>query len=364
LTTVPLPGLAPDAVARQLAGHPLREISVEAIGVTPVVDVMCVLFMAKMLSEKIWDAIDAWGSLRHQVWVAAGVLLFAAFSAHQRVSALKANGQLGHAAIDPYLVGVALVTGTAMTLWLGWLVSTYGFEARTERGWLFFFVADIVSRWVFRWSSAWHRVNPSTPLDAWPFVIQALVVVIVFALLLLLLRARRRVPLRVPAVRGPRKGSGRTDVLRLRVLTASPMYAAIAPSLIALMASDAHQSAHGSPLVDPAFSGLLLLLGIGSVAFFQSAAFDPGDAARNLQQSGARIPGVRAGVETAAYFRTRTRLLTAIAAPWFALLLAAPQLIELLLPREARVGLYGVQIVLIGAIVLGIVDTLGERRSG
>ncbi|MBO0835846.1 MAG: hypothetical protein J2P28_10040 [Actinobacteria bacterium] len=114
---------------------------------------------------------------------------------------------------------------------------------------------------------------------------------------------------------------------------------------------------------DPATAGLLFLLGLGSVAFVQRASFNPHVLASTVRKGFAQIPGTRPGEATAAYIHRRVTLLTVIAAPWFAVLLAAPHLVRLLLPPEARFGLNGVTIVLVGTIVIGILDRLGETGA-
>jgi preprotein translocase subunit SecY len=361
LTSLAVPGLAPDAVARQLRDYPLWPISVAYAGVGPVIDVMVVLYLLRMLSPQGRHAVGDWGSLRHQAVLAVGVLVLAAFDSRELVADLGANGQLGQYAAAPFLVGFGVVAGTALTLALGWFVSTYAFESTVESGWLFFYAAGVINRSAYRWAAAWQRVKPSRILDAWPFIVEALIVVVVVALLVLLLRARRTIPLRIPASSSRRGRGARDDVLPLRLLWASPLFCAVLPASLASGAQAVLEAAHGPALADPALSGLLFLLGVGFVAALQRGHIDPSTLAHELQRYGAQIAGLRPGAATAAYLRTRTHLLTAVSAPWFAILLAAPQLVEMSLPAPARVHLYGVSIVLVGAILLGIQGALGER---
>ena len=72
------------------------------------------------------------------------------------------------------------------------------------------------------------------------------------------------------------------------------------------------------------------------------------------------IPGIDPGPATASYLLRRKRILTVIAAPWFAALLAFPQLIDSVVPSRAQVGVNGVSIVLLAAIVFGITQGLSE----
>jgi preprotein translocase subunit SecY len=362
LTSLPLPGLADDAVARQWPSYSLRPISFDVIGVRPIVLALMITFLARLIPS--WfDSIGDWGTVAHQRWVVVLVLLLAAVGVPSLVASLSVAGQLGRNPVDPYFVAWGVLAGTASTLGLGWVVARYGFHTLAERGWLFFYATDLLSHWVYRWGAAWHRSRPVWPFDTWPFVVEAVVLFATVSFLVLLLRSRRMVPLQSPPGGREKRRGTKANALPLKVLWANPLFAAISALVFTDLAGLLIEFRHGRPLVDPAYSGLLFLVGIGSVVFFGVLQASPIDLALNLQRFQAQIRAIRPGEPTADYLSMRKRLLTAVAAPWFAILLATPQLVELVLPARSRVGLFGVQIVLVATILLGLIESLGERKQ-
>lgn len=328
------------------------------------IEAMVVLLLVGVLSQRARKAIGTWGTRRYQLWLAGLLLVLAALRARGYVVVnLRTSGLLGQAATDPDVAELALVAGSAATLGLGWLVAKYGFQTRAERGWLFFLAADLTARLSFGVSSAWRVSRPSALLDGWPFVVDALVVVASAALLILLFRAVRRIPLRRPIGEGPIPGGARPDVLPVHLLIAGGLLPALTAATAAYGVSYAVELVHGALLMDPAFSGLVFLFGIGSVFLLRPVLLIPEDVAANLQRYDMRILGIRPGPPTIAYLRRRFLLVTSIGAPCFALLLAAPQLVELLLPWQARVGLYGVNIMILVTIIYGLVSSLGETTT-
>jgi preprotein translocase subunit SecY len=361
LTSIPLPGLAQDAVARQLPDYSLRPISFDVIGVRPIVAALMITFLARLIPS--WfDSIGDWGTIRHQRWVAVLVLLLAAIGLPNLVASLAAAGQVGKSPLDPYLIAWGVIAGTSSTLGLGWIAAKYGFQTLAERGWLFFYATDLISRSVYRWGAAWHRSRPIWPSDTWPFVVEAVVLFGSVALLVLLLRSKRMVPVESPPGGREKRRGAKPRNFPLKVLWANPLFAAMGALVFTDLAGMLIDFLHGPPLVEPAYSALLFVAGMCSVVFFGMLQASPIDLALNLERFQARVPAIRPGKQTADYLSMRKRLLTAVAAPWFAILLATPQLVELVLPARSRVGLFGVQIVLVGTILLGLIESLGESN--
>ena len=361
LAAVPVPGLAPDAVARQVRGYRLRDISLAYSGVRPLVDMMLLPFMLSAVSQRVRDVLGDFESVRYQALLAALVLVVAGSDGRRLASSLRDSGQLGSASVDPYAVVGAVLAGSALVLGIGWVLAVYGLRSAPVRGWLLLYAADFLDRWQNRWSSAWNRLSPHELVAVWPLAVQAAALLADAALVLVVITAVRVIRLRVPVEVGRGRPRLREHRLELHILRGSPLFAAVLPSALALAISDFFGTVTGRALVDPAFSLLLFVLAIASGVFLERLNFDPDWVAMNLHNHGITIVGVPRGPTTRLFLRKRLWLLAAIAVPAYALSLSAPQLVELLVPSPARVQLYGVQIALVTVIIYGAFRALRKQ---
>ena len=93
LNAIPLPGLAADAVQRQLNGYPLFAISVGSFGVKAIVVSTMALYLLGSCSARARVILGESQSVRYQLWTAGLVLVFATSGAAGTVRLLISNGQ-------------------------------------------------------------------------------------------------------------------------------------------------------------------------------------------------------------------------------------------------------------------------------
>lgn len=331
---VPVPGLDPARLAQlfngqnntllglfnMFSGGALYRLTVFALGIMPYISSSIIIQLFSSVSPKLEQLKKEGeaGQRKINQYTRYLTLFLAIFQALGMTKYLAAQGIALTPGISFYFTAtLTLVTGTMFLMWLG--------EQMTERGVgngisLIIF-AGIVSRLPVAIGQVFEQVREGQ-MQGLTLLAIAMVVLIVIAFVVFVERGQRRIKVNyAQRTQGQKVYAAQTSHLPLKLNMANVIPPIFASSLILLPATLAQWFGrtpglgwlenlglalqYGSPLFIILYAAFILFF-----AFFYTAlVFNPKDTADNLKRSGAFIPGIRPGEQTANYIdKVMTRL--------------------------------------------------------
>jgi preprotein translocase subunit SecY len=346
-TFIPVPGIDPQAFARffqdqsntilgianMFSGGALQRMSIFAMAVMPYISASIIIQMMSMIVPTLMEYRKEGESGRRKLTELTryGTVILAFFQSLAAAVALQNNNMVIAGGIPWLLTAtISMTTGTMFLMWLG--------EQITERGIGNGISMLILSGIVAGLPSAIGNTAEavSTGEMSGPFALLLMIIVVgVTAFVVFVERAQRRIPVEYAKRQvGRRLFAGQRTHLPFKLNMSGvipPIFASsllLFPATIANFAgtstggwlggflqSVAASLGYGQPLHLVVY-GLLILF---FCFFYTALVFNARDTAQNLQKSGAFIPGIRPGQQTADYIdRVLTRLTL-----WGALYVAA-----------------------------------------
>jgi preprotein translocase subunit SecY len=335
---IPIPGLDPSRLAHLFNGGPaggllnmfnlfsggsLRRLTIFALSVMPYISASIIMQLLSAVSPKL-EALKKEGeSGRHKIsqYTRYGTLILATVQALGMAKLLASQAIALNPNLAFYVVAVVcLVTGTLFLMWLG--------EQMTERG-----VGNGISLIIFAGivaglPGAIARTLTQAKQGEMSVIALLLIVIavlLVTAFVVFMERAQRRIKINYPQRQQGRKMyAAQTSHLPLKINMSGVIPPIFASSIImfpAAMASWFGQGPNmhwlsqiglalspGQPLYVLMYAFLIIFF-----AFFYTAlTMNPKETADNLKKSGAFIPGIRPGEQTARYVDTVMTRLTLI----------------------------------------------------
>jgi len=350
-THVPVPGIDPVRLAElfqsqqggilgmfnMFSGGALSRFSVLALGIMPYISASIIMQLMTVVSPKL-EALKKEGeSGRRKItqYTRYGTLALATFQALGIAIALE--GQRG-LVIDPGLMFrfttvVTLVTGTMFLMWLG--------EQITERG-----VGNGISLIIFAGIAAGlpRAIGGTLELVRTgafniPLVLLLFVgAVAVTALVVFVESGQRRIPVHYAKRQvGRRVYGGQSSFLPLKLNMSGVIPPIFASSLILFPATLAGWSrtseqalwlrdiaamlSPGQPIYVVLYASAIIFF----CYFYTALVFNPKETAENLKKSGAFVPGIRPGEQTARYVERIILRLTLIGAMYVTLVCLLPE---------------------------------------
>jgi preprotein translocase subunit SecY len=349
-TFIPVPGIDPDALARMFeqqrgtildmfnmfSGGALERLSLFALGVMPYISASIIVQLLTAVIPQLKEMRKEGEAGRRKItqYTRIGTVFLAAFQAIGAAIALQKQG----VAIVPgfsfvFTASISLVTGTMFLMWLG--------EQVTERG-----VGNGISMLIF---SSIVAGLPQAVGGTLEMVrtgeMNAFKVLILFGLAFAVTaavvfveraqRAQRRIPVHhARRQQGRRLFAAQTQHLPLKLNMSGVIPPIFASSLILFPATIvrlfgednwgqvvANSLSPGQPLYVIIYAALIVFF----CFFYTALVFDSRDTAENLKKSGAFIPGVRPGQQTAKYIDTVLTRLTAAGAVYVTLVCLMPE---------------------------------------
>jgi preprotein translocase subunit SecY len=322
-TFIPVPGIDPGALARMFeqqqgtildmfnmfSGGALERLSLFALGVMPYISASIIMQLLAVAIPQLKEMRKEGEAGRRKIsqYTRYGTLLLGTFQATGAAIALQNQG----VAINPgfpfvFTAAVSLVTGTMFLMWLG--------EQVTERG-----IGNGISMIIFVGIVAGLpsaiggtlelvRSGEMNPLEAVILFVMALAVV---ALVVFVERGQRRIPVHhARRQQGRKLFAAQTQHLPLKLNMSGVIPPIFASSLILFPATMvrffgedswgqvvAQAISPGQPLYVMLYAGLIIFF----CFFYTALVFDSKETADNLKKSGAFVPGVRPGQQTAKY---------------------------------------------------------------
>ncbi len=350
---IPVPGIDPVALEQlfnqqsgtildmfnMFSGGALSRFSVFAIGIMPYISASIIMQMLSYVEPKLKELRKEGEAGRRKItrWTRYGTVVLATFQALGVSVALEGQGNV---VLDPGLgfritTVATLVTGTVFLMWLG--------EQISERG-----IGNGISILIFTGIAAGLPSAIGGTLEL--ARTGELHILLVFVILILALavtafvvfveRGQRRITVNYAKRQvGRRMYGGQSSHLPLKLNMSGVIPPIFASSIILFPATlggwfgsasgmswlqDLSTAiSPGQPIYTMLYGGMIIFF----CFFYTALVFDPKDTADNLKKSGAFVPGVRPGEQTARYVDNVMTKLTVWGAGYIAAVCLLPELL-------------------------------------
>ncbi len=331
---IPVPGVDPDALAQffqqqegtilsmmnMFSGGALERLSIFALGIMPYISASIIMQLAGVVVPTLAQLRKEGESGRRQIvkYTRYFTVVLATFQSIAMSAALQGQGVV----IDPgpafvMTAALTLTTGTVFLMWLG--------EQITERGIgngiSMIILASILAGLPSAFGGTLQLVGTGELSGAFALILMLLILGVT-AFVVFVERAQRRIPVNyAKRMQGRRMYAGQSSHLPFKLNMSGVIPPIFASSIILFPATLASwfgtaegfgwlqtlgaRLSPGQPVYVMLYGGLILFF-----AFFYTAlVFNARDTADNLRRSGAFIPGIRPGRQTADYIdRVLTRI--------------------------------------------------------
>jgi preprotein translocase subunit SecY len=329
------------------SGGALERLSIFALGIMPYISASIILQMGTHVIPTLQQIRKEGESGRRKItqYTRYATVVLASFQSVAAASALQAQGVvLNPGPAFVLTAAITLVTGTMFLMWLG--------EQITERGIgngiSMIILASILAGLPSAVGGTLELVNTGGMNQAMPFLL-AFLVLGVTGVVVFMERAQRRIAVNyAKRQQGRRMYAGQTSHLPFKINMSGVIPPIFASSLIlfpATIASLLGQSnavpwlqriaaslSPGQPIYILLYAGLIMFF----CFFYTALVFNSRETAENLRRSGAFIPGIRPGQQTADYIdKVLTRLTF-----WGAMYITAVCLVPEFLILEFNVPFY------------------------
>ena len=388
-TYIPLPGIDPAAIAEifshqaggilgifdMFSGGALSRMTILALNITPYISASIIVQLLTAVSPQL-EALKKEGESgrkrlnQYTRFGTVGLAIVQAYGIAVGLEGLHADNIA--AVIEPGLpfrlvTMITLVGGTVFLMWLGEQITARGVGNGTS---LIIF-AGIVANLPRAFASTLELGR--TGAISTPFILLFLAMAVaVIAFIVFMERAQRRLLVQYPKRQhGNKVFGGESTHMPLKLNTSGvipPIFASsllLLPATIAgfqgnagsapgMLARIASYMGHGKPLYMVAYIALIVFFSF----FYTAVVFNPVENAENLKKSGAFIPGIRPGKNTADYLDYVLTRLTVIGAAYLAVVCILP---EILISHYAVPFYFGGTSLLI--VVSVTMDTVAQIHS-
>ena len=333
-TYIPVPGIDPNALQNffeeqsgtilsmfnMFSGGALERLSIFALGIFPYISCSIVMQMASVTIPTLKELKKEGESGRRKItqYTRYGTVFLAAFQSFGASIALQNQGVVVNPGFNfLFTACVTLVTGTMFLMWLG--------EQITERGIgngiSMIILASIISGLPSAIGGTLELANTGEISSALVLILLMLVIAVT-TFVVFVERGQRRIPVNyAKKQQGRRMMQGQSTHLPFKINMSGVIPPIFASSIILFPAKIASwfgtsevfdwlqdiaaTLAPGQPVYILLYDGLIMFF----CFFYTSLVFDSKDTADNLQRSGAFMPGIRPGRQTAEYIdKVLTRL--------------------------------------------------------
>jgi preprotein translocase subunit SecY len=351
---IPIPGIDATVLAKLLeqqkgtiiemfnmfSGGALSRASIFALGIMPYISASIIIQLLTVVHPALTEIKKEGESGRRKIgqYTRYGTLVLAVFQSIGIATGLPSMPGMQGLVLDPgfafyFTAVVSLVTGTMFLVWLG--------EQITERG-----IGNGISIIIFAGIVAGlppavaHTIEQARQGDL-HFLLLLLVAVLVFAVTFFVVfveRGQRRIVVNyAKRQQGRRVYAAQSTHLPLKVNMAGVVPAIFASSIILFPATIASWFGGGndwnwlttiSLYLQPGQPLYVLLYAIAIIFFcffYTALVFNPRETADNLKKSGAFVPGIRPGEQTANYIDKIMTRLTLIGAMYITFICLIPE---------------------------------------
>lgn len=357
VSVIPAPGINPSVVkevsqqfdalnlVNMMTGNAFQQMTVMAMGITPYINASIIIQLLTIaipalerLSKEGQEGRDKLNKITRYSTVvlavlqAIGIIAGLNSAAMGRVIKPEYNNFFGL-----FSIGVTMAGGTALAMWIGERVTAKGIG----NGISLLIFAGIISNLFNGLLMAFLNV---IGVQAGNTTVVQFLVMILFTLAIIVVvtfvdLGERRIPVNyAKKVVGRKMYGGQSTHIPIKVMSVGVLplifaysFVAFPGTVIAMFGTNSGAYRWWQTNMAPT-SGLHLcvtaLLIIAFTYFYSSISFNPQDIAKNINQQGGLIPGMRAGKNTVDFLARTTRRLTLFAALFLAVLATVPQLLS------------------------------------
>src|SRR5579883_12710 len=347
---IPVPGLNPQRLQElfngqqnnivglfnMFSGGALMRFSIFALGIMPYISASIIIQLLTVLSPQLSELRKEGESGQRKInkYTRYGTLILATFQAVGVSKMLATHG----IALDPgfpfyFTTTLTLVTGTLFLMWLGEQVTERGIG----NGISLIIFAGIVAGLPTAIGRTLEQVREGQ-LQVISLLLIIAAVVLVVAFVVFVERGQRRITINYARrMQGGKMYSAKSSHLPLKINMSGVIPPIFASSIILFPATLAQWFGHGKGMEWLGTIGVALqqgqplhmvLFGVAIVFFcffYTALVFNPKETAENLKKSGAFIPGIRPGDQTASYIDTVMTRLTLAGAIYVTLVCLLPE---------------------------------------
>ena len=356
------------------SGGGLSNLSVVMLGVAPYITASIIMQLLTVMSTKLkamYQEEGEAGRKKFTQWSRIITVPLALAQAFGFLILLERQGIVVNIGVFDFATNILLVTaGSVLLMWLGELITEYGIG----NGVSIIIFAGIVSRLPKDLTQTLFTFDPSQIPTYVGFLAAAIIII---AGIVFITEAERPIPITYARrVRGMKVYGGISTYLPLRLNQAGVMPIIFAlsfllfPQLIFRFlegvsnAGVARVAQIGLDILNNAwlYAALYFVFVFLFTYFYTAVTFDPDSIAKNLQKSGAFIPGVRPGQNTAEYIGRILTRLTLVGATFLAVLAVLP------IGMRAVTGLTtlaigGTAVLIVVQVILDIVRRVESQLS-
>jgi preprotein translocase subunit SecY len=333
-TYIPVPGIDPVALQRffdqqsgtilsmfnMFSGGALRRWSIFALGIMPYISASIILQMGTHIVPSLGQLRKEGESGRRKItqYTRYGTVILSTFQSVAAASALQTQGVvLNPGPAFVMTASITLVTGTMFLMWLGEQITERG----VGNGISMIILSSIMSGLPSAIGGTLELVNTGGMNQAMPFLLAGLILGVT-AIVVFMERAQRRIAVNyAKRQQGRRMYAGQTSHLPFKINMSGVIPPIFASSLILFPATIATwfgssqavpwlqrvaaSLSPGQPVYIILYASLIMFF----CFFYTALVFNSRETADNLRRSGAFIPGIRPGQQTAEYIdKVLTRL--------------------------------------------------------
>lgn len=331
---IPVPGIDPVALEQffqqqsgtilsmfnMFSGGALSRLSIFALGIMPYISASIIVQMATHVVPSLAQLRKEGESGRRKItqYTRYGTVLLSMFQSVAMATAMQSqNVVLNPGPGFVATAAITLVTGTMFLMWLGEQITERG----VGNGISMIILSSILAGLPSAIGGTLELVNTGGMPPAMPFILGILVLGVT-GFVVYMERAQRRIPVNyAKRQQGRRMYAGQTSHLPFKINMAGVIPPIFASSLILFPATIANwfgtsqavswlqrlsaSLSPGQPIYILLYAGLIVFF----CFFYTALVFNSRETADNLRRSGAFIPGIRPGQQTAEYIdKVLTRL--------------------------------------------------------
>ena len=381
VSVIPAPGIDTKALAEQMGkydmlglvnmmtGNAFSQATIMAMGISPYINasiIMQLLTIAIPALERLQKDGGEEGKKkinRITRYVTVGLAALQAIGIIAGLGAIKDSYKNFYGYLS---IGVIMAGGTALAMWIGERITKNGIG----NGVSLLIFAGIISNLTTGISSTVSKIFNGSGMQA----VGQLAVILVSTLAILVVvtfvdLAERRIPVQyAKRVVGRKMYGGQSTHIPLKLLSVGVLplifaysFMAFPGTIFAMFGTNSgaykwwqanmHQAS-------PWYMIICALLIIAFSYFYTSITFNPQDIAKNIQQQGGNIPGIRTGSKTVEFLQRTSNRLTLFAALFLAVLSTIPSLLTVW--TEAQIP-FGASSILIAVSVA--IETVRQVES-
>ncbi len=356
------------------SGGGLANLSIFMLGVAPYITATIILQLLTMIFPRLKELYHEEGEAGRRKFAQYSRLLavpLAVMQGYGLLALLRNSGALlSFTFFDTVVNIVVIVAGSVLLMWLGELISRYGIG----NGVSLIIFAGIVASLPTALSQVFFTFSPAQIPTYLAFLAAAAVII---AGVVVISEAERPIPITyAKRVRGMKLYGGVSTYLPLRVNQAGviPIIFALSILLFPQMIANFLSTSENAVLLGIAnvlsqvvnniwiYGSFYFVLVFLFTYFYTAVTFDPDAIATNLQKSGAFIPGVRPGVQTAEYIGNILYRITLVGALFLGGIAVMPFLMQAITENPA-LAIGGTGLLIVVSVVLDLIKKINAQLS-